>query len=74
MVGNTLIAVHSRSSKTEPVNCTGPEGLPEQVAGEESERARIERLGRERPPQFKSIWAELGFVYSIVTSQLLAVC
>ena len=74
MVGNTLIAVHSRSSKTEPASHTGPDGLPQEVAGEESERTRIERLGRERPPQFKSIWAELGFVYSIVASQLLAVC
>ncbi|KIV78842.1 hypothetical protein PV11_06451 [Exophiala sideris] len=38
---------------------------------EESMDARIERLGRERPPIFKSIWAELAFVFSIFMSQIL---
>lgn len=38
---------------------------------EESERNRIERLGRERPPQFKSTWEEIGFCYSVVGSQLM---
>ena len=40
---------------------------------EESERQRIERLGRERPPQFKSFWAEVFFVYSVIASQFMAV-
>lgn len=38
---------------------------------EESMEARIERLGRERPPAFKTIWAEIAFVFSIISSQIL---
>lgn len=71
MVGNNLIAVHSRSSNYESkshARCERCEGY----AGEEAEKIRIERLGRESPQQFKSIWAEIGFVYSILASQLLA--
>lgn len=40
----------------------------------ESEQARIERLGRERPAKFKSLGAELAFCYSIIASQFMAVC
>ena len=40
---------------------------------EESEKERIERLGRQRPPQFKSLMAEILFVYSILASQFMAV-
>lgn len=40
---------------------------------EESEQERIERLGRERPPNFKTLWAEIGFCYSILASQFMAV-
>ena len=40
---------------------------------EESEKERIERLGRQRPPQFKSLTAEILFVYSILASQFMAV-
>ena len=40
----------------------------------ESEQARIERLGRERPAKFKSLAAELAFCYSIIASQFMAVC
>ena len=39
----------------------------------ESEHARIERLGRERPAKFKSFGAELAFCYSIIASQFMAV-
>ena len=38
---------------------------------EESEWARIERLGRQRPRQFKTIWSELMFLFSIYMSQIL---
>lgn len=38
---------------------------------EESMEARIERLGRERPPAFKSIWHEIAFGFSIYMSQVL---
>ncbi|KAI4738622.1 putative MFS multidrug transporter [Aureobasidium sp. EXF-12298] len=37
----------------------------------ESLDMRIERLGRARPPAFKTIWAEIGFVFSITMSQFL---
>lgn len=39
----------------------------------ESEEARLERLGRERPDKFSSLWAEVGFVFSVVMSQILVV-
>ncbi|KAJ9668529.1 hypothetical protein H2201_001170 [Coniosporium apollinis] len=37
----------------------------------ETPEARIERLGRQRPEKFKSLWAEAGFVFSVVMSQVL---
>lgn len=40
----------------------------------ESEQARIERLGRERPAKFKSFGAELAFCYSVIASQFMSVC
>jgi hypothetical protein len=42
-------------------------------ATEESTEARIERLGRQRPEVFKSIWEEIGFVFSVSMSQVLTV-
>jgi hypothetical protein len=47
-------------------------GQPE-VKDEETQGARIERLGRQRPEQFKTLWAEIGFVFSIVMSQVITV-
>jgi len=41
---------------------------------EESTEARLERLGRQRPDVFDSIWPEMGFVFSISMSQVLSVC
>ncbi|KIW31537.1 uncharacterized protein PV07_03177 [Cladophialophora immunda] len=38
---------------------------------EESMDARIERLGRERPPAFGSMWSEMAFVFSIIMSQII---
>ena len=40
---------------------------------EESEQARLDRLGRERPAKFKSFASELAFSYSIIASQFMAV-
>jgi len=40
---------------------------------EETVEACLERLGRMRPEKFKSLWAEIGFCFSIVMSQLLTV-
>ncbi len=42
-------------------------------AAEESLEARLERLGRQRPEVFGSLWAEIGFVFSISMSQVLSV-
>jgi len=38
---------------------------------EESEAARLERLGRQRPEKLASIWKEFGFVFSITMAQVL---
>jgi hypothetical protein len=40
---------------------------------EESDQARLERLGRQRPEVFGSIWSEVGFIFSIAMSQVLSV-
>lgn len=49
--------------------------MPYQVEAEptESPEARIERLGRQRPENFPSLWAEIGFCYAVVMSQVLSV-
>ena len=39
---------------------------------EEPEPTRLERLGRQRPPQFKTQGAEIAFAYSILASQMMA--
>lgn len=39
---------------------------------DESESERIDRLGRERPPEFRNWQSEFVFCYSIMASQLLA--
>ncbi|WPH02289.1 Hypothetical protein R9X50_00515100 [Acrodontium crateriforme] len=38
---------------------------------EESLEKRIDRLGRERPPTFTTLWRETAFVFSITMSQFL---
>ena len=60
-----------------------PQGLPQSKSAEiatpgdgealDSDRATIERLGRERPAKFKSFGAELAFCYSIIASQFMSV-
>ena len=54
-----------------------PKGESLMITGDgealETEQARIERLGRERPAKFKSAGAELAFCYSIIASQFMAV-
>ena len=60
-----------------------PQSLPQSKSAEiaipgdeedpESDRARIERLGRERPAKFKSFGAELAFCYSVIASQFMSV-
>lgn len=45
----------------------------EEMEIEEPLEARIERLGRQRPAVFHSIWKEIAFVFSINMSMLLSV-
>lgn len=47
---------------------------PDDAAAEgESMQARIERLGRERPAKFKTVWTEIGFCFSLLASMVMAV-
>lgn len=88
MVGSTLAVVASRDDSIVPTisqprphqsgtidrshrNQRSPKDV--EGAGFEEEKARIERLGRERPANFKSIWSEAAFCYSIVASMIMAV-
>ena len=82
MVQNTLAAVTSRNTSI-PIshvqtNVSGSDGRHEEHSdtpgdGDENERIRIERLGRERPPDFKSFFAEVCFCYSILASVIMGV-
>ena len=38
---------------------------------EETEKERIQRLGRERPAQFESAWSEIAFCYSVLMSIIM---
>lgn len=44
---------------------------PTMIVEEESEKARIERLGRQRPEKLGSAWKEFGFIFAVTMSQLL---
>lgn len=63
-------AEHSQGlplSDGEEMATAGDEEAPE------ADRARIERLGRDRPPRFKSLGAELAFCYSVIASPIMSV-
>lgn len=45
--------------------------LSERPSREETEQARIDRLGRQRPATLHSLKAEVGFVFSICMSQVI---
>lgn len=47
------------------------DGITAEAEDDRSIQARVERLGRERPLVFRSIWAEIAFVFSICTSQII---
>jgi MFS family permease len=40
----------------------------------EDVQAQIEKLGRQRPEVFRTIWHELGFCFSLLASMLMSVC
>ena len=39
----------------------------------EDTAAGIERLGRQRPEKFTTIWQEIGFCFSLLASMIMAV-
>ena len=43
----------------------------ERISVEKTEEQKLERMGRERPPSFKSAWSEVGFVAAVAMSQIL---
>ncbi|EXJ86185.1 hypothetical protein A1O1_06555 [Capronia coronata CBS 617.96] len=69
--------IEIQSSRTSSADSTAPEPVPmEKIAtqlfdDDEPLDVRIQRLGRERPPAFKTAWSEVAFVFSIVMSQIL---
>jgi hypothetical protein len=72
-VGDNIIteeSVNATSRSRQDGNNTPESALP---PVEESIEERIQRLGRQRPKVFDSLWAEIGFVFSICMSQVLTV-
>ena len=69
--GHQVQSSRASQSDTPHMDSTPGEKVPIEPEDEESMDARIERLGRERPAIFKSLWAELAFVFSIYMSQIL---
>ncbi len=65
--------VASPTTPTTPGPFEKANSQPGSPAIEESMEARLERLGRQRPEVFESLWAEVGFVFSISMSQVLSV-
>ncbi len=49
----------------------GKDIAKKETGNEESAQARIERLSRERPQVFPSVWAEISFIFSIVMSMII---
>lgn len=78
---NTWEMVKKEGPDIQPVKPS--ESLPQSKSAEitipgdgeasQSDRARIERLGRERPAKFKSLGAEVTFCYSVIASQFMSV-
>ncbi|KAF5597457.1 multidrug resistance [Fusarium subglutinans] len=54
-----------------PDNNAAPDTAASSSVVDESLQARIERLGRERPPIFTTCWSEIIFIFSISMSQFL---
>jgi hypothetical protein len=69
------MAVDNTRNTTDAIEPTALQkiGSDLKINHEETHEARIERLGRQRPEQFKTLWAEIGFVFSIVMSHVMSV-
>lgn len=48
--------------------------MDEQLDRQVPDKTALERLGRERPATFPNKWIELCFCFSLLASELLAVC
>lgn len=48
--------------------------LADRLDGAEDLQTQVEKLGRQRPEVFKTMWHELGFCFSLLASMLMAVC
>ena len=67
---------HASSPNGQPIQAETATPNPDlqdtcKIPVEETLEERIERLGRERPPTFKSRWHEIGLIFSIAMSQFL---
>ena len=64
----------NQSTSSAAVVCNGTGAAREsnlENGQEESLEDRIERLGRQRPASFPTIWSEVAFVFSIMMSQIM---
>jgi MFS family permease len=64
-------AMNSPSSFTKPTQPFGQDIFKHETENHEPAKAHVERLSRERPPVFRSAWAEIAFVFSICMSQVI---
>lgn len=64
------IKVYSTDDEAEAVDLSMNEQADRQVP----DKTTLERLGRERPATFPNKWIELCFCFSLLASELLAVC
>ena len=59
-----------------PAPASAPQSRSASVPARDTEaqpEMDIETLGRQRPAVFATIWAELGFCFSLISSMLMAV-
>ena len=71
---STEVAENANLSANEKGNEGGHDEQPSPSSGPTLlDEETIERLGRQRPPHFSSIWTELAFCFSIFMCQILAV-
>jgi hypothetical protein len=72
---STMMLADHPTNAADAIEIAGLQGkrADPKMNGEETHEARIERLGRQRPEKFKTLWAEIGFVFSIVMSQVMTV-
>ena len=79
MARNHVDEIHSAAADEDDIYPASPQQQRQEkqprdaLPVDESAEARLERLGRQRPEVFNSIWSEIGFVFSISMCQVLSV-